>query len=76
MFKASAGYQVSLGINSFMNETEWLHDVLDRMREDILEIKQDIRDLREFKFRLLGGVFVITSVLTLAIDGIIFLVKG
>lgn len=59
-----------------MNETEWLHDVLDRMREDIIEIKQDIRDLREFKFRLLGGVFVITSVLTLAIDGIIFLVKG
>lgn len=51
-----------------MNESEWLHDVLNNIREDIIEIKQDVKDLREAKHKLLGGIFVVSTIITVVIN--------
>ena len=51
-----------------MSETDWLRVTLERMQSDIDEIKQDVKVWHEFKFKLAGGVFVLSSLITVLLN--------
>lgn len=51
-----------------METNGWLKVLLEKMDDDISEIKNDVRILREFRWRVVGGVTVICVIVTVAID--------
>lgn len=59
-----------------MTDAEWTVYALDRIREDVTEIKHDIKDLKSFRFRLAGGITVLCALLTVAVDAVVMWVRG
>ena len=51
-------------------------DALGQIREDIHEIKQDMKELKEMKFRFLGGLTVLSVLLTMVINFIEIWIKN
>ena len=59
-----------------MAETDWLKVTLDRIQSDIDEIKDDVKMLHEFKFKIAGGVIALSTILTLILHVISLALKA
>lgn len=53
-----------------MEPNGWLKTVLDHMRDDIDEIRSDLKDIKDFKLKIINGVFIISTIVTLVINAI------
>lgn len=58
-----------------MEDHGWLRNIVENMQNEIHEIKKDVKDIKEFKFKIVGGIIAISSLITIIVNIFVFLVK-
>jgi hypothetical protein len=51
-----------------MNEEHPLQKQINVIQEDVKELKSDVKDLLKYKFQIIGGVAMLTFVVSLAFN--------
>lgn len=51
-----------------MEENGWLRHLLENMQKDIDEIKDDVKHLSEWKWKIAGGVTVVSVFVTVIVN--------
>ena len=53
-----------------MDGNDWIQHILEQMQADINEIKSDVKEVKEFKLKIAGGVLVLSALITFAVNAI------